>query len=220
VIIILLIIRPGPVELSSAKSSALKDLKEGFQFALRSDPLRTLILSSALFVFFGFSFVTLIPAWAVDVLGGDVRTNGLLLSARGGGALIGALMLAAMSHSKIRGKLWTAGSFVLPLSMFAFSMVRSLPLSLISMGILGWGLFSVFNVTNTLIQTTVPDRLRGRIMGIYTQVFQVSMPLGSLILAWTADQTNPPIVVMGCSIAILVLSIFMFFWKPSLRTQD
>jgi predicted MFS family arabinose efflux permease len=88
------------------------------------------------------------------------------------------------------------------------------------MGILGWGLFSVFNVTNTLIQTTVPDRLRGRIMGIYTQVFQVSMPLGSLILAWTADQTNPPIVVMGCSIAILVLSIFMFFWKPSLRTQE
>ncbi len=220
VIIILLMIKPFQPAIQRPKSSTILDLKEGLNYTIKHDLVRTLALSSAFFVFFGFSFVALIPAWAVDVLKGDVRTNGLLLSARGVGSLIGALMLAAMSHSNIRGKLWSAGSFVLPVAMLIFSLSRSLPLALISMAFIGWGLFSILNVTNTLIQTSVPDALRGRVMGIYTQIFLGMMPIGSLVLASIAEKTNAPIVVTTCAVIIFFLSILMFFWKPYLRKLD
>jgi len=105
--------------------------------------------------------MTLIPAWAVTVLGGDAATNGWLLAARGLGALSGALMIAALGRFTFKGKLLTLGTFVFPLFLLMFAAVRWLPLSLVAMIGVGWGFMILFNMANTLIQTVVPDSLRG-----------------------------------------------------------
>ena len=74
---------------------------------------------------FGMSFAVLMPAWAVQVLGGDARTNGFLQSARGIGALLAALGIASLAHRRFKGKLVTAASFALPVALLLFSLTRT-----------------------------------------------------------------------------------------------
>ncbi|MCB0230643.1 MAG: MFS transporter, partial [Anaerolineae bacterium] len=154
----------------------------GLGYVRHNKVVLTLILNMAVIAMFGISLVTLIPAWSVDVLGGDVRTNGALLAARGIGAVSGALMVAALGSRPIRGKLWTVGSFVMPLAMFAFAAARIVPVSMAMLVGVGWSFMVVANTSNSMVQTMVPDELRGRVMGVYTLMFFGGMPLGSLLI--------------------------------------
>jgi MFS family permease len=131
--------------------------------------------------------VTLVPAWAVQVLGGDATTNGLLQSARGLGALIGALAVATLGRFHFRGALLTVGTFLFPLLVLVFAWVRWLPLSLLSLVGAGFGLILIFNLCNSLVQESTPDALRGRVMSVYTLAFFGFMPLGGLLAGTLAE---------------------------------
>ncbi len=109
--------------------SALAQLQEGVHYTLAHPLLRTLIAIPGVAALFGTAYATLLPAWAVEVLGGDATTNGLLQSARGAGSLLGALMIAALGHLGQRGRWLTIGMFVYPLLLLVFAAVRSVPLS-------------------------------------------------------------------------------------------
>jgi predicted MFS family arabinose efflux permease len=166
---------------------------------------------------FGISLVTLFPAWSVNVLGGDVRTNGLLLSARGLGAMSGALMIASLGQRAARGRLWTIGSFVLPVAMAAFAAARWLPLSLVLLVALGWGFMVVANSSNALVQTRVPDDLRGRVMSVFTLTFFGGMPLGSLLAGAMAQRIGEPATVLINASAVLLASSLIFLRAPYIR---
>ena len=88
ILIALLLIKLEPRQRVLRKGSALGQLREGLNYAVHTEPIRTLLIDLALTITLGFSVVTLIPAWASVVLGGNVQTNGLLLSGRGAGALL------------------------------------------------------------------------------------------------------------------------------------
>src|SRR5204862_2287046 len=135
--------------------SAIAQLQEGVRYTLAHPLLRTLIAVPAVAALFGTAYATLLPAWAVEVLGGDATTNGLLQSARGAGSLLGALMIAALGYAGRRGRWLTLGTFVYPLLLFGFAAVHTLPFSLIMLVGVGWGGMVLFNMANTLVQTQV-----------------------------------------------------------------
>lgn len=110
--------------------SAVKDLKEGLRFAWQERTIRSLLVNLGVIGIFGFGLLALLPAWAVNVLHGDVTTNGLLLSARGVGSLIGALMIAYIGSYGTRGKIWALGYFFSPVFLLIFAAVRWIPASL------------------------------------------------------------------------------------------
>ncbi len=145
---------------------------------------------------FGFGFVTLIPAWAVVVLGGDATTNGFLLAARGVGSLIGSLTVAAMGRIKFRGKVWTINSLLLPILMVIFAYMHLLIPSMLAMACVGFATMMILNVSNAMVQTRIADEMRGRVMGIYTFFFFGAFPLGSLISGWAADIIGEPLTVI------------------------
>jgi len=91
-------------------------LQEGVRYTFAQPLLRTLIAVPAVAALFGTAYATLLPAWAVEVLGGNAATNGLLQSARGAGSLLGALMIAALGYAGRRGRWLTIGTFVYPCS--------------------------------------------------------------------------------------------------------
>ena len=103
VISALLMMHLKPVERVQRAASALAEIRSGIRYAASSRRVRTVIINLGVVSLFGMGFVTLMPAWAVDVLGGDATTNGLLQSARGVGALVGALMLAAVGAKSTQG---------------------------------------------------------------------------------------------------------------------
>jgi predicted MFS family arabinose efflux permease len=153
----------------------------------------------------------------VDVLKGDVTTNGLLLSARGIGSLIGALMIAYIGSRGTRGKIWSIGYFFTPIFFILFAFTRWVPLSLAVMVAIGWAAMAMLNTTNALIQSHVPDQLRGRVMGVYALVFMGGTPVGSLIAGWSADKYGEPITVIAFSCVFMAMAILVFFLHPELR---
>ncbi|HSF80825.1 MAG TPA: MFS transporter, partial [Anaerolineales bacterium] len=189
-----------PIQPANQLKSALGDIRRGFSYVAAHKLVRTVILNLLVVSVFGISFVTLIPAWAVDILGGDATTNGYLQSARGVGALIGALMLAATSAFWPRGKLLAVGSFVFPLLLLVFSTLHLLPVTLLALLGIGWGFMITANASNSLVQAQVPDELRGRVMSIYTLAFFGFIPIGSLLAGAAAAAFGAPLTVrLGAS---------------------
>lgn len=220
VIAALLFMRIKPVAQTSQRATVLADLKEGLRYVFSHSLILSLIGSVGLVSIFGIGMLTLLPAWATDILHGDVTTNGLLVSARGFGSLVSALMLAYLGGRRYRGKLWTIGAFIMPLTLFIFAWIRWLPLSLVALVVVGWGFMMIMNNSNAMMQTQIPDHLRGRVMSVYTLVFFGSMPLGSLFAGSFAQKFNEPLTVMLGAAVLMALAITAWIFLPGIRRQE
>lgn len=217
VIVALLLMKLAPFQSPERRGSALTDIKEGLAYVASTRVVRVVIINLGAVSLFGLSFVTLMPAWAVEILKGDATTNGLLQSARGVGALLGALMIAAIGAYASRGKLLILGSFVFPSLLLVYATIRWLPLSLLVLLGVGWGFMVIANTSNALVQTQVPDHMRGRVMGIYTLTFFGLMPIGSLIAGTLADWIGEPLTVVAGAIILLAIAMLVWAWVPELR---
>jgi predicted MFS family arabinose efflux permease len=206
------------------RNQALADLKEGLKYVAHHPLIRTVVGMVAIMTLFGISYITLIPAWAVNVLHGDAKTNGFLIAARGIGALAGALLIASLGRFHFQGKLLTAGSVVMPVLVFMFALVRWTPLSLLLLFGAGVAQIFVYNLCNALVQTASPDGLRGRVMSVYALVFFGSFPIAALGIGTTAEHLgSPAAVLIGASIAflaaILVRLVFPGLWSHASPTD-
>ncbi len=216
VIIVLLLMKLAPFVKLQAAGSISSQLKEGISYVRSSSAILALIAAATLVSTFGQGLVALLPAWAVNVLGGNETTNGILYSARGLGALTGALIIATISRRKVRGRLLSGGIFVLPLVFTAFALLRVLPASIILLVFIGMAFMMVVNSANALVQTRVPDYLRGRVMSIYTLSFNGGQPVGSLIAGWLAASTGEPNTVLVFSAISIALAAVILIRKPDL----
>ena len=199
--------------------STAAEFKEGLRYVIAHPVIRVLILIVAATSMFALSFGTVIPAWAVDVLGGNAATNGLLYSARGVGSLIGALAIASLGRISYRGKMLSAGSLVFPLFFIAFSFVRWFPGSLLLLVGAGMGMIFVMNLANAMVQTLTPDHLRGRVMGAYTWIFFGFMPLGALWTGSVAGRIGEPGAIMINAVLTLSFAAGVWVFFPRLRNE-
>ena len=220
VIIALLMMRLRPFVMDARSGDTLSDLRDGMRYVMANHEVRTLITNLFIFTVFGFGFVTLLPAWAVAILGGDATTNGFLQAARGLGSLIAALMMAAMGRIKFRGRVWTINSFILPVMMVIFAYMHQLIPSLLAIAGAGFATMMILNVTNSMVQTRIVDEMRGRVMGIYTFFFFGAFPLGSLVAGWAAQQIGETITVFISAIFLFVFAIWVIWRQPRLRTME
>jgi MFS family permease len=203
--------------LPQPRRSIWKDIRAGFQFVLSNRMVAFLIVGLGLITMFGMSIMTLIPAWSAKILGGDVRTNGLLLSARGVGALLGGLVIAALAKQGVKGKLWTLGSFIFPVVMLAFALANWMPLSMLALVGIGACFMLLANTTNALVQTRIPDEIRSRVMSIYTLVFFGAMPVGSLLIGNVAAAIGERTAVLINAVIMAIFAVVIWFKVPQLR---
>lgn len=194
-----------------------EDLLAGIKFVFGDANIRTLEIVVAAISIFGLGLMTLIPAWASSVLKGDVQTNGWLLSARGIGSLAGGLMIAYLSSRNVRGKIWSIGSLVMPTTLIIFGIFKTLPVSLLMLVILGWAFMAVVNNTNAMIQSWVPDELRGRVMSVHVLIFMGSSPIGALLAGAMAEKIGEPTTVLINAIILLIITFIVFLMRPNIR---
>ena len=126
-------------------------------------------------------------------------------------------MVAALGRRPVRGKLWTIGSFVLPLSLMIFTGVRWLPLAMVLLIPIGWGFMVEANTSNALIQTNVPDELRGRVMSLFTLTFFGGMPLGALLAGFMAVRVGEPATLFINATIVLAAAVLIWFRLPYIR---
>jgi len=220
VIAALLMMRLNPQPSRARAGTALGELQAGLRYVIAQPAIRVLIAVAAISSIFGMGFVTLLPAWAVNILGGGATANGFLQSARGIGSLIGALMIASLGHINFKGKLLTLGILVSPALLLVWSAMRWLPLSLLVLVGVGWGSMLVLNMANVLVQSHVPDQLRGRVMSIYTLGFIGMMPVGALLYGTTAQAIGEPVTVALGALVMLAFAGWLWLRVPELRALD
>lgn len=197
--------------------SPIRGLAEGFRAIKSNKTIIVMLIMLGTVSTFAFGMLNLIPAWAVNVLHGDVRTNGWLLSARGLGSLAGGLMIASIGSKGVRGKIWTICGIALPVTLFFFALPRTVFLSLLFLVFVGFCMLSVVNVTNSIIQTQASDVMRGRIMAYYTLVMMGGQPLGGLIGGIAADHFGEPLTVMVSAVIILIIVSIIAITQPWTR---
>ena len=157
-----------------------RHILDGFAYVAGQRRVRILLLLFGVVGIFGWSYSVLLPAYATDILHVGESGYGMLLSANGAGALLGALTVATWG-SRIRPRLMVFGGlWIFSATLILLAVVRWYPLVLACFVLCGWGMLLNFSTINTLIQTGVSDAMRGRVMGIWALVFGGMMPVGGL----------------------------------------
>jgi len=197
----------------------LKGLKEGVKYALASPPIRSILILHGVVSLVGMPFTVILPIFAGNILGGGPHTLGFLMGATGLGALIGALRLANRHSVKglERSIIWVTVTFGVGLILFALS--RSLWISLPLMVVVGFGMMMEMASTNTVLQSVVDDKVRGRIMSFYTMAFMGMVPFGSLLAGALAGWIGAPAtLILGGTACIAGAAIFALA-LPELRAH-
>lgn len=207
----LLLMRLTPSPSSAKPGRVLAELLEGFRFAWHTRPIRTLLLMLGIASLLGSPYVVLLPVFARDVLGGGPRTLGWLMGAVGLGALLGALSVAARTGVRGLGRTVRYASAGFGLSLLVFSMSRRLELSILLLVPTGFSLMTQMACSNTLIQSTVPDRIRGRVMALYSMMIMGMAPFGALLAGFLAQHLGAPATVALGGAACLSASAF--YWR-------
>jgi predicted MFS family arabinose efflux permease len=216
VIAALAAMRLAPHRPSASGGSAVGELREGIAYVAAHPQIRLLLGIVAMTSLFGMTFATLMPAWAVRILHGDARTNGLLLSARGVGALASALFLAS-GWSLARGRALAVGLAAFPLALLAFALLRRLPPALALLVGVGAASILIYNTANALVQTLADDPLRGRVMGLYSLGVLGLMPIGSLLAGTMAERIGEPGTVALSAAVMLACALAVWIFFPDLR---
>ena len=173
----------------------LTELKEGFDYAFRFPPIRALLGLLALVSLMGMPFTVLMPVMASQVLGGGADTLGFLMAASGLGALAGAMFLASRGSVRGLGRVIVRTAVLFGAGLLAFSASRHLALSLAAMVVCGFGMMVTTAACNTVMQTIVEERMRGRLMSFYAMAFMGTAPFGSLMAGTVATHLGAPTTI-------------------------
>lgn len=210
----LLSMRLAAVTPSTATGSAWQQATEGFRVVARTPRVAGLMLLMLAVGIFGWSYVILLPSLARDTLGTDADGYGWMMSATGVGSVIGALWIAATRDIR-SGRFLIAGSIGLfAVSATALSWVTTLPAAIALLVPAGMGLTAFFSGTNTLVQSSVDDEVRGRAMGVYTLVYGLLMPVGALFAGTLAEWTDTPTAIRVGALVCLGTAVIAFVKRP------
>jgi MFS family permease len=201
----------------AAEMHLLDELHHGWKYVLHSVPIRSALLLVAIISTAGTPYTVLMPAIAAQVLHGGPNTLGLLMTATGVGALSGALYLAQRETVLGLGRIIMWASAVFGVGLVIFSVTTSLWPALLVLAIAGCGFMIHLAATNTILQTIVEERLRGRVMSFYTMAFFGTVPIGSLLGGVIADRYGAMTTVLVSGIICLAGSAWFAFKLPAIR---
>jgi MFS family permease len=199
--------------------SALRGLAAGFRFAARTPPVRAILLMIGTVSLLGMPLVTLMPVFAEQTFHRGSRGLGLLMGASGVGSLIGALILARRKGVRGLGRWISRATMGFGAFLVLFTLTPWFWLGALLLVPVGLTMISGMAASNTLLQTMVPDSLRGRIMALFAMMFIGMAPFGSLLAGCLAERIGAPITVAVGGIVCMVAGA-VFGWRlPSWRVE-
>jgi MFS family permease len=217
VIAALLAMRIKPKTINITTQNPLQRIKEGFVYAFGFPPIRAILLLLALVSLMGMQYTVLVPIFAEKILHGGPETLGFLMAASGVGALAGGTYLATRKSILGIGKLIALAPGILGTGLIALSLSRVLPLSLLTMLLVGFGTILQIAASNTFLQTIVDDDKRGRVMSIYTMAFLGMIPFGNLLGGALASRIGAPNTLIIAGSACILGSAVFAQQLPNLR---
>jgi MFS family permease len=201
------------------QGSPIAHVIEGFRFVQKTAPIRAILLLLGLVSLVAMPYTVLMPIFADKILHGGARGLGILMGATGVGALLGALTLATRTGVYGLGRWITFSCGGFGFSLVAFAVSRNFWLSTILLVPVGFCMMLQMSSSNTLIQSMVPDHLRGRVMSVYSMMFMGMAPFGALFGGFVADRLSAPIAVSIGGVAAIGGAAIFGLRLPSLRVE-
>jgi MFS family permease len=133
------------------------------------------------------------------------------MACQGLGAVVGALAIGSMGRFRHMGRTLLLVQMILGVLLVGFATSRFLPLSLGFIFASGMFFMATFSISFSLVQLTVPDELRGRVVSIYMVALRGGGPLGGLAAGWLADRYSAPTVmaINGLLLSVVAASLFL-----------
>ncbi len=207
-----------PLNLAT-QGSPIEHILEGFRFVIRAAPIRAILLLLGLVSLVGMPYSVLMPVFAREILHGGAKELGLLMGATGVGALLGALSLATRVGVRGLGKLIAicAGGFGVSLILFSFS--KMFWLSMVLLLPVGFTMMVQMASSNTLLQSMVPDQMRGRVIAVYSMMFMGMAPFGAFFAGALAHHLGAPWTVAIGGVACIAGAIVFGLELPKFRRE-
>jgi MFS family permease len=206
---------------TSAPSTAgvVEHMAEGLNFIRKNEVFYIFIGMTFFNSIFGMSYSILMPVFARSVLDVGSKGFGFLQSAGGAGALLGVLLVAWFSHARGKGCQAILGAIAFGLLLIAFAFSVSFPLSLLLALALGVSSQFYMTIISAILQMSLPNELRGRVMGIYGLTWDL-MPIGGMIAGTIAEFAGAPMAVGfgGFMVAGMALAVMVF--RPNIRRLE
>ena len=196
VIASLLLMRIQPLGVHRKKASMWEQMREGWDYVRGFRPIRSILLLFSLLSLMGYSYAVLLPIFAGQVLHGGATTLGWLTGASGIGALVSALSLAVRKSVIGLTRMLQIATATLGCALMLFGLSHTLWLSLLLMVFVGFGMIQAASVSNTIIQSLVPEDKRARVMSYYGTAFFGGAPFGSLLAGVLAHRIGAPHTVI------------------------
>ena len=195
------------------------ELKAGFGYAYHFTPIRSLLGMLAVMSVMGMSYTVLMPLMATEVLEGGPSTLGFLMAAAGLGALGGAGYLASRRSVRGFGKTIVRTGALFGAGLVAFALSRHVVVSLLTLTVVGYGMMVMMAASNTLLQTIVEERMRGRVMSFYAMALIGTAPFGSLLAGALAARIGAAATIGAGGVVCLGVAGWFAVKLPVWREQ-
>ncbi len=218
VIISLLMMRLPKHEIKKTTKNVFADLREGASYIRHTPAIAFVLIMLGTMSLLVLPFNTLIPVFAKDIFHGTASTFGVVDSAIGMGAFIGAIFLASLRAGTNLNIILAINTFVFGAGLVCFSHTTYYPLALVFAVIAAFGMMSQVTITNTIIQTTVAANMRGRVISLYAMSFFGMMPIGGLIVGAVSEHIGAQNTVLGEGIIAVIVSGVHFYFLQKNKT--
>ena len=196
-----------------------REFHEGWRYVGEFKTVRNVLLLLALICLMGMPYTVLLPIFATRILHGGPKTLGWLMSSVGVGAVIGALFVAARKSVVGLGRNLCIAAAIFGAGLMAFALSRVFWLSVLLLVVTGFGFVTQLSGSNTLIQTVVDDKMRGRVMSFYTMAFFGTTPFGSLLAGVCASRFGADWTLFGGGAACVLGAAWFAATLPALRKE-
>lgn len=206
-----------PRKPTQSQKHIMYEMGVGIGYVFSRVHIRSVIVLLALMSIVAMPYTDMMPFIATGVLHGGPQTLGWLRAAPGIGAIVGGLWMASRNTASRLGLAIPFATSIFGLGLIAFAYSTNLAVSVGFLAITGFGLMIHMSSSNTIIQSTVDNEMRGRTMSIYMMAMQGVMPIGSLLSGLIAKFLGVPGMYAVCGVCCVIFAAFFASGLPKWR---
>lgn len=193
--------------------SMFKSLKQGIHFIWRQGAMVALIILAFAMTFLSMPMRTYIPVFVKDIFHRGPETYGNLLSLMGVGSIVGSLGVASLGNISKKGRFALSMLMLLGAGIAGFSLSKVLPVSYAMLLLVGASMMAVFATVTSLVQLSVTNEMRGRVMSVYNFAFRGGMPIGNLASGWLVPIYTAPVVLAVNGFLLIVVALYFLLMQ-------
>ena len=206
-----------PFKPPERRRNPVADLADGVAYSYRQPAVFGLLLLGTVPLFFAMPYVPLLPVFADGIWHSGATGFGILSAAPGIGGFVGALTVASLGRYRSKGRLMLAAVVGYGVSLSAFALSPNLQLAVVCLALVGITGVAYSATVGSLVQTLIPNEMRGRVMSFYQMSFGIS-GLSALPASAIAAAAGAPLTIAGCGALVVVSTLAIYRLRPVLAS--